>query len=693
MAFTENAGWVVVSNWNNTATSGTSGSLGSLKQSDGVTTLASVSWTCSDFWSTPISEAPDDFRMMKGYLESAGASTNTVSVSGLSAAYTSGGYDVYVYFDGDNSVNRLGYYSIGGTTVAATDYNDANFDGAFVFANNSAGNCVVFSGQSASNFTLQFFGNAADGASARAPVNGVQIVASVIDAPTGLTATCTNIQAYLTWNSTAGAISYNIKRATASGGPYTTIANTSSTTYTDSGLGSGVTYYYVVSAVSTVTESVNSSEASVSTTPNAPSSIAATATNTQAKISWPAAAGATSYKVKRSTTSGGSYSTISTVNSANYTNTGLPLGTTYYYVVSAVNAAGESQNSAETSVRLPLVVYSGGVAPNASIPDQNFNGYVSRITLDTGGDTNGIHGVNVKLNLTGGYNGDLFAYLVSPNNNTVTLLNRVGKTGGNLYGYSNAGMKVILSEVGMTTNLSGSIHTYQSVSGYDITSGTALWTPDNASGSFNVFHGGQANGTWTLFLADMEYGDVSTLLSWEVDVNINHPPLPGSMTLGAVVNEPQTLLTAKLTTRGADSDGDALTVSAVSSTSTNGGTVTLSGGVITYRSKTNSTAADAFSYTLTDGYGGTVTGSVLVNVSTASAGQSQLSIQPISGGNVRLTFLGVVGYKYALELTHSLGLPMTWTSLVTNTAGFNGLLIFTNTPSGGDDFYRTRYVP
>jgi cellulose 1,4-beta-cellobiosidase len=53
--------------------------------------------------------------------------------------------------------------------------------------------------------------------------------------------------------------------------------------------------------------------------------------------------------VKRSTTSGGPYTLIASPTGTTYTNTGLQSGATYYYVVSAVNAAGESPNSSQAS--------------------------------------------------------------------------------------------------------------------------------------------------------------------------------------------------------------------------------------------------------------------------------------------------------------------------------------------------------
>jgi hypothetical protein len=69
----------------------------------------------------------------------------------------------------------------------------------------------------------------------------------------------------LTWNSAAFAGSYNVKRATAIAGPYTTIAtNHIPVNYTDSGLSLGVTYYYVVSAVNEAGEGPDSTPIQVS---------------------------------------------------------------------------------------------------------------------------------------------------------------------------------------------------------------------------------------------------------------------------------------------------------------------------------------------------------------------------------------------------------------------------------------------
>ncbi len=98
------------------------------------------------------------------------------------------------------------------------------------------------------------------------------------------------------------------------------------------------------------------------TTAAAPTNLAAVAGNGSAALSWSASSGATSYNVKRATSSGGPYAQIATATSASYTDSTVSNGATYFYVVTAVNSSGESANS------VPASVIPAGTAPVASTP-------------------------------------------------------------------------------------------------------------------------------------------------------------------------------------------------------------------------------------------------------------------------------------------------------------------------------------
>jgi endoglucanase len=86
--------------------------------------------------------------------------------------------------------------------------------------------------------------------------------------PAGLIAAPGNMQVKLMWNASSGAASYQVSRSLTSGGPFVLLAAPSGTMFTDTGLTNGLTYYYVVAAVSGGAASPNSGQ--VAATPMAP---------------------------------------------------------------------------------------------------------------------------------------------------------------------------------------------------------------------------------------------------------------------------------------------------------------------------------------------------------------------------------------------------------------------------------------
>ena len=184
-------------------------------------------------------------------------------------------------------------------------------------------------------------------------------------APTGLTAAGGNSTVSLNWNDNneTDLSGYNVYRSTISGGPYSklNVSLVSSSNYSDNSVSGGVTYYYVVRAVDTsMNESGNSNQTSAAPTdtipPSAPTGLTATAGNSMVSLDWSnnPEFDVNGYNVYRSTISGGTYTKLNEtlLSGSNYTDNSVTNGTTYYYVVTAVDtSSNESANSGEVSAK------------------------------------------------------------------------------------------------------------------------------------------------------------------------------------------------------------------------------------------------------------------------------------------------------------------------------------------------------
>jgi hypothetical protein len=191
--------------------------------------------------------------------------------------------------------------------------------------------------------------------------------------PTGLTATAGNSQVSLAWTVSAAATSYNLYWGTSTGVTTTNgtkISGIATNSYTQSGLTNGTSYYYIVAAVNATGESAPSAQISAipnappgaGAAPPAPSGLTATAGNSQVSLSWTAIAGATSYNLYWGTSTGVTTTNgtkISGIATNSYTQSGLTNGTSYYYIVAAVNATGESAPSTQVSATPSAPVHSG----------------------------------------------------------------------------------------------------------------------------------------------------------------------------------------------------------------------------------------------------------------------------------------------------------------------------------------------
>lgn len=174
---------------------------------------------------------------------------------------------------------------------------------------------------------------------------------SVPVAPTGATATAGDAQVVLAWTAVTGATGYYANRSTSAGGPYTRLNATTATSFTDTDLTNGTTYYYVITAFNATGVGARSAEVNARPLQAGPEGLLATQGDARITLTWNAAADVSSYNVKRSLTAGGPYTTLASVSADAYVDTDVVNAGTYYYVVSANRAAVESAHSSEISAQ------------------------------------------------------------------------------------------------------------------------------------------------------------------------------------------------------------------------------------------------------------------------------------------------------------------------------------------------------
>jgi hypothetical protein len=173
--------------------------------------------------------------------------------------------------------------------------------------------------------------------------------------------------------------------------------------------------------------------------------------------------------------------------------------------------------------------------------------------------------------------------------------------------------------------------------------------------------------------------------------NINSPVVANTDTLERYPLSTIKVRKSTLLANDTDADNDTLTFVSVSGTSTNSGTITVSGQWITYHPPTGYTGVDAFTYVVTDSHGSTNTGTVVVNVKPDSALAAQdLTIENLGGGSFRIRGAGVPNYSYRIQYTTTLETP-SWTQAGSPvTADALGVIELTDTPPNGEPqrYYR-----
>ena len=142
-------------------------------------------------------------------------------------------------------------------------------------------------------------------------------------------------------------------------------------------------------------------------------------------------------------------------------------------------------------------------------------------------------GVTIGLNISGGYNGDYFAFLRSPNGTVVTLLNQPGSDmfGSPASGFGNGTANSFVLSSAASQNI-------QSVDG---TYGQAMLGSFSAAGDLNAFGtaanpAADANGSWELFIDNLGSGGGSgKLTSWTINEQVVAAPEPPFVVAGLLL--------------------------------------------------------------------------------------------------------------------------------------------------------------
>ena len=199
-----------------------------------------------------------------------------------------------------------------------------------------------------------------------------------------------------------------------------------------------------------------------------------------------------------------------------------------------------------------------------------------------------------------------------------------------------------------------------------------------------------SHGTHTVvaeYAGNLNY--IGTTNSLAPNQVINTPPVAGNVAVQRPPTQGVKFHSSILVTNTSDADGDTLTLT-ISTNSLNGGTITTSGNFVFYTPAAGYTNVDSFTYTVTDGHGGSATGTVTVGIFVDNLPSENLTITVLGNGNVLINGNGISGRTYHMQFTHSLS-PANWQDIPGGTVTANnvGMFEFTDTTGEGSGYYRS----
>ena len=451
-----------------------------------------------------------------GYFAATAASTNQINLTWAESSTNEDGFYL------THSTNGGNYFSLAMLATGVTNYSDTGLIPGTTYY-----------------YQIQAFRSCWGNSAFAGPVSATTLLPPLPVTPLGLVAGPGNGLINLSWLPSSGASSYNVKRGTSSG-LETNLANLTGTTYTDTGVINGMTYYYVVSAVNGAGEGNNSDE--VNATPQALITAYWTNLITSAVQSWQVNANWTNTTAYPSAVGDVVNLTAPIVaNQTNVLNQNVTLGClnlgaangSSAYTIATNGGALIFDNGTNNGANLIEVATSGGDTISAPVTISNnltvVNNSVAKTLVLSGmiSGTNAITFVGpgtVALNASNNYNGGTIVEggtLQLNNAYGAGTTNVIALTGGSTLFENNVSIGNAITNSGVNTwsinSTSGNTYPNNVITGsgqlnLNITgnkvfspggdwsqfNGTIAWTPGNGA-QFRIYGIlGSANAIWNL---------------------------------------------------------------------------------------------------------------------------------------------------------------------------------------------------
>jgi hypothetical protein len=160
------------------------------------------------------------------------------------------------------------------------------------------------------------------------------------------------------------------------------------------------------------------------------------------------------------------------------------------------------------------------------------------------------------------------------------------------------------------------------------------------------------------------------IVNGELYLVVNHTPVANANTYTRGGLATWKINVTDLLTNATDVDGDTLTLASVG-TSTNGVSLIIGSGFVQYAN--SNLVDDQFSYTVTDGNGGTNSAVITLTAGSIASVAGQINNFTINGGTASMKFAGIPGYLYQVQVSTNLS---SWNTLWMTNAPASGVFEF-----------------